>query len=400
MNLAIYFDKELLGKASYYSLVSLSLFCEQFGLDMIRSESEPKVEIFPRSNQETINVISSSNTKLSMNIVDNLKKILLADGIDTSSEEINNLSSNKKPSMFIDIVESRSGVIPHIIIEHHVHFNEKMKNILSTELNKGKILCQFKEEKRQPIFSKQHLQFKCVVNPEKINQEIATFSLARAITLFLNLRVNKYRNLPNYTPKPVIKSLLKSFVESDYSTPHRNFENVDRGIDKISNSELKEELHSPNVDLFLDYTVLLPKSDEKNEDVLINGSLVIKNNDSIPISNPVICVKTPTQAGVSLQGPFIPPKLVPGLAMKSSAGDKGWMYVYDDWREKSKTKGEYWVKPIQDLVIQPGDTFKLNGLNLLLKKTKEKNAIIVQSFVYLNNGKHQFISNNSISVSY
>ena len=73
----------------------------------------------------------------------------------------------------------------------------------------------------------------------------------------------------------------------------------------------------------------------------------------------MICIKiTPIQSA-SLQGQIIPAKMVSSLGTKSMSGEKGWKYVYDDWRQRVKTNGEYWITPIQVFQIPPGETTHL-----------------------------------------
>ena len=135
------------------------------------------------------------------------------------------------------------------------------------------------------------------------------------------------------------------------------------------------------------------------KDYLIEGNLYIKNTGNRALMNPVICIKiTPVQSA-SLQGQIIPPKMVSSLGTKSMSGDKGWKYVYDDWRERVKTNGEYWISPIQVLQIPPGETTMFN-FKINFEQPKEGKSITAQGFVYFQEEKKQFPSNNQISFSF
>ena len=115
--------------------------------------------------------------------------------------------------------------------------------------------------------------------------------------------------------------------------------------------------------------------------------------------NPVICIKiTPVQSA-SLQGQIIPPKMVSSLGTKSMSGEKGWKYVYDDWRQRIKTNGEYWISPIQVLQIPPGETTMFN-FKINFEQPKDGKSITAQGFVYFQEEKKQFPSNNQISLSF
>ena len=103
----------------------------------------------------------------------------------------------------------------------------------------------------------------------------------------------------------------------------------------------------------------------------------------------MICIKiTPIQSA-SLQGQIIPAKMVSSLGTKSMSGEKGWKYVYDDWRQRVKTNGEYWISPIQVLQIPPGETTTFN-FKMNIEEPKERKSIIAQGFVYFQEEKKQF----------
>lgn len=168
-------------------------------------------------------------------------------------------------------------------------------------------------------------------------------------------------------------------------------------ISAINSSDLR--LKKPNAEVFLNYTMLIPRPDDEQKEYMVNGSIIMKNTGALDLKNPVICIKVPAEPGVSLQGQILPPKLVAGLAMKGSDGEKGWKYVYDDWRERVKTKGEYWITSIQDLTIPPGGSEVFNGLKVLIKEPKNS-SVGIQAFVYFNEGQQQYASNNTISLSF
>lgn len=406
MNVSVYLNNEFQGIIPYTSLVGLSLFCEQQGLIVKWSKLGEKVKIYSGSHEKTIFVSTISNSQIGFEVVNDLLDFLKAEGINiVKSEE--DTESNHKLSVHIDVSESMNDTKPLVIIEHHSNLDERLRNILITELNKGNVPFQFKELKHSLTAHGCHLNFKLLPNHQILTKDNFSMSLAKAIIRYVNVRQQNYSL--NYLPNIVIKNWLKIFI----NTESHSFKQQDREKQKIKTEQFENAIsyavdpksiqpstNKANAEIYLNYTILPPRHGDSNEGYLIDGTLYMKNTGDTELINPVICIKVPQEQNVSLQGQIIPPKLVSGLSMKTSIGDKGWKYSYDDWREKIRTKGEYWITPIQELIIPPGEASTFSGFKLAIKEVKENSSCIVHAFVYFNDGKHKYSSNNSISFSF
>lgn len=410
MEASVYLDEEFLGKAAYQSLVSLSLFCEQQGYNIKWSNNGERVDIFSRKALETLIISSIYKSEKSQEVIKHLKDYLSNDGLDIKYiENKEQITLNPRLFIYIDVIESQQDIDPHIIVEHHSNMDERLKNILLTETNKGKLSIEFKQHhKNSLIISDNHLNVKCHLNQQSPVKTNISISLSRALTLYCHNQDSNKKRLFAYIPNAIMKNWLKSFMDSEHSTSIIPNEKV-----KIPKNELAEspaskletavqynEINEAKAEIFLNYTLLMPRAEEQINEFMINGAIYMKNTGNKELKNPVICIKVPVEQGISLQGQIIPPRLVSGLALKSSGGDKGWKYVYEDWRDRVKTKGEYWITPIQDLQIPPGETQVFNGLKFAVKEPKINSSIIVQAFVYFSGGEYSFSSNNSISLSF
>ncbi|MCM3527635.1 hypothetical protein M4D56_00825 [Cytobacillus oceanisediminis] len=310
----------------------------------------------------------------------------------------------KEPSIIIYLdstVQQYSD--QQLIIEHNVLLDERLKNLLIIELNKAKIPFVLNEKKNLAADGKQQLAFRSQFNED----DRLILSISRALIRYCS--VKPAANNSAIVPMPLIKSWLSSFLDQ---APLPNTQER-KAVTKVPEKTMKPEknknisavnsqdqrLKKANAEVFLNYTMLIPRPDDEEKEYMVNGSIIMKNTGDLDLKNPVICIKIPVEQGISLQGQILPPKLVAGLAMKGSDGEKGWKYVYDDWRDRVKTKGEYWITSIQELTIPPGGSEVFNGLKVLIREPKNS-SVGIHAFVYFNEGKQQYASNNTISLSF
>jgi hypothetical protein len=417
MDISVYFDGELQTVIPYHSVVSFRLFCEQHGLNTNYDMTAKRFDLFSYPNQEQIVISTTNNNQLSNDSMHDIKQFLSESGISASLQT--GEQSNTSPKLFVqlDVTEGMYEKNPFLVIEHQAAIDEQLRNTLLTELNKAKIPFQFEEIRNLPTSSGNRIQIKCRLPQQtesaRLHEQV-TMILARAFLLYCH---RQQHNMGfTYLPNSMMKNWLKLITSSDAPSvqkpkPLENKKTVEVNEQKketlkpvpvgsenqISKQEVKKETKA---EIFFDYTVLPPQSGAEKEEFLVNGNLYMKNTGNEILQNPFICFKVTPLQGVSLQGQIIPPRMVSGLAMIGSSGEKGWKYVYDDWRERVKTKGEYWITSIHPLQIPPGEMSTFSGLKITIDQAEERTSVLVRAFVYFNEGKHQFSSNNSISFSF
>ena len=306
--------------------------------------------------------------------------------------------------------ENTSDQHAFLLIEHSSGIDERLRNLLRTELNNEKIPFQLQGIKHFPLNSSLGLILKYHLPPNpnlEVYKELFSMCIARVILRYFKRQQN---NFFSYLPKNMLENWLVNMTQTPISSPEQYKATQEEGKEtrKEKNSqslklisqnppEIKREII--NAEVFFDYTILIPQSESELKDYLVEGILYIKNTGNQALMNPVICIKiTPVQSA-SLQGQFIPPKMVSSLGTKSMSGEKGWKYVYDDWRQRVKTNGEYWITPIQVLQIPSGETTMFN-FKINFEQPKDGKSITAQGFVYFQEEKKQFQSNNQISFSF
>lgn len=413
MNLPLYLNGDLLGVTSLDNIAGLDIFCEQYGLTLVSSNN--RLDITTYTSSPSVYISTNNNSKLSQELISLTKGFISSEGISVQTGVENDTS---ELLLWIDVIESKPDKTPFLLIEHPSSFNEQLKNLFIVELNRANIAYTLKENNiENHRYISRYLHFKCYVLKDNLNLEKVALSIARAIILFRYYNRRK-RTIGNYTSQAMIRGFVKSFLTEHSETETKRKQQNERQIDppqqveeesvrnsnsdklviysEMSNSKIA--LSEPKIESFFDYSVLLPRLDE--DEIIIKAAFIIKNTGEEKVSRPIICFKIPLESDVLLQGQFLPPNLVSSLSTKGMDGDKGWKYVYSNWRDKIKSNGEYWIEPIQQLEIEPGDKITINGLSIYVKGAKKSKPLLLQAFVYLQDGKHRFSSNNSIAISY
>ena len=347
--------------------------------------------------------------QLNHDVLQMLKGFLSVNELVTVVEDVKTLTTNPYLQINVEVFEHTADKGTSLVIEHHPRIDERLRNLFRTELNKEKILFQLKEMKHSPLASSRSLFFKYYLPPNpslEVYKELFSMCIARVILRYADRQQNSFFS---YFPKHMLENWLISMTQTQIlPEPNKAQQKEENEIEKeenshalklISQNTLDEKKRILHAEVFFDYTILPPQSESERKEYLVEGNLYIKNTGNQALINPVICIKiTPIQSA-SLQGQIIPAKMVSSLGTKSMSGEKGWKYVYDDWRQRVKTNGEYWITPIQVLHIPPRETTAFN-FKMTIDEPKERMSFIAQGFVYFQEEKKQFHSNNQISISF
>jgi hypothetical protein len=127
--------------------------------------------------------------------------------------------------------------------------------------------------------------------------------------------------------------------------------------------------------------------DNAMESLLI-GSYHILNIGTVPITSPYICIKMSEGSPFAFSGKFIKDRT---KLKRSMPG--GWELL-----KESESKDEYWMKPLEQEQIQPGESLSFS--NFQLKWQKEENYIGgLNGFFYCDENKEGTPSLNQIHLS-
>jgi hypothetical protein len=151
-------------------------------------------------------------------------------------------------------------------------------------------------------------------------------------------------------------------------------------------------------EVFFDYTLF--HSDLEHRPFLLMGNLYVKNTGTEDLINPIVCLRVSPIESIKLGGQILPPNLVETMGVQSSSGIKGWRYLDDDWFSQAQERGEYWIAPIQPILISPKATEPFQNFQISIKKPENGSTVTVEGVVLFNEQEVHFPANNRIAISF
>jgi hypothetical protein len=169
-----------------------------------------------------------------------------------------------------------------------------------------------------------------------------------------------------------------------------------RGEEAASN----EEFSSSNVvalqcEAFFNYTIFLPNREEDEEDVMIMGQFMIKNTGSQTLHHPLLCIRLEPAANARLGG-----KIAYHEHLAEIDTLEQWQFVHEDWKEKIRETGEYWLKPKHCLELAPGETLVFSNFELQMRESDIAQLMVAEGFVYAQELREGIASLNTISIHF
>lgn len=164
-------------------------------------------------------------------------------------------------------------------------------------------------------------------------------------------------------------------------------------ISSFSSDNIPEPISS--AEAFFDYHLLL---NEAANDVKIFGSLSISNTGSLPLKNPFVCFRVTPAGSINLTGQILPPNTAKVQGIQTVDGTKGWMFMSDNWLEVAYEKGEYWVSPIHEMLLAPGEFVKMSNLQMKINHAERDKNIKVEAFIFFREDELEITANNKISL--
>ncbi|WP_216828221.1 hypothetical protein [Alkalihalobacterium elongatum] len=151
---------------------------------------------------------------------------------------------------------------------------------------------------------------------------------------------------------------------------------------------------------FFNYSVVLPDEDEQEQEkeVLIMGNFIIENMGEDTLNIPVVCIKIkPAHSGM-LGGKI---EATPRSEMIVDATNSlEWQYLNQNFKEKAKESGEYWLRPKESNELKPGEKLFFSNFDLKLNKPQEKNSVIVEGFIYFKELQQGIPALNKIIINF
>jgi hypothetical protein len=168
-------------------------------------------------------------------------------------------------------------------------------------------------------------------------------------------------------------------VEKKVRMLEQNIQAVKQTLNEIKKAkEQRKDIHHVNVISYFTYSLLLPKTAEQKGTVV--GNFVIHNTGSVPLENPIICLKVIPKEHAILSAKLgedvqYDRRLNP-LVMES------WQYINEDANKIVEDKGEFWLKPVHISQIEPGQKLSFSNFQLKFEIREEQTIYKMEGFFY------------------
>lgn len=145
---------------------------------------------------------------------------------------------------------------------------------------------------------------------------------------------------------------------------------------------------------YFDYSLVLY---EQNE-AIIRGNFHIENVGEQPLRNPYLCFRFYPLDASTLKGKII------SIEQAEQKGDQPssrpqWVYMDDQWAEEAKERGEIWVRPFEDVGLNPNETVTLPDFQIPVKKHVDEN-VMIEGFVFFQNEQYKAKASNQILITF
>ncbi|SDB82921.1 hypothetical protein [Shouchella lonarensis] len=153
-------------------------------------------------------------------------------------------------------------------------------------------------------------------------------------------------------------------------------------IDEGENKEHASIQTTPLIHPFFTYSVIMPTLPE--ESLLIKGHFVIKNEGSVPLTEPIICLSFNHAEDANLSGKIKrhhSNKKKDYQISREGVMD-AWHYVEENAEKIAKETGEYWLRPPVN-TLSPGKELVFSDFEITVPtKTNISHTVQVYGFVY------------------
>ncbi|KGX92514.1 hypothetical protein N781_16970 [Pontibacillus halophilus JSM 076056 = DSM 19796] len=390
MAISVHYGTQLIGKVEPSSLGTFLLLCKEYGFDHEWHVGKNTFTITPALQGQVLNFAYNSEFA---DYEKELAKQICTYVTDSGLECTYNKGKSISRTLLIRLGQPSTNrfIQSPVVTFHHYHSpnDVPLKSFIQRELNHYGITCDFQSHK---VSQKSSTSLSIDFDFPEEDKEYDLDSFTALFALVIGTALIEYYSECNNKPisacsiHTLTPYLIPKEKETESSAP--------KGEVKPALEPLTKVEENLNAEVFLDYTVYV----KEEQQLQFITDVLIKNTGTAPLSNPMICLKVHPNEGVSITGQILPPSALETNGVTSGSGLKGWRYLEEDWYEKAKVRGEYWVAPIEALTVPPGGMVTLPNVQLKPTSLYEDKKLTVEAIVYFHDENLSFPSNNLIHV--
>lgn len=439
MNVEVYYEGELRESISYSVIPALRLFCLQYGFQFRWDPKRKRIDLDSGLRGKMCLLVAGGAEEgagLEQEVLSLVETFLSGFGADVRiHQDRSKVPAAHDGALRFTVKEVRSLEEPRLVLFQGE--NERRRVLLNNvfqELKLAGIPCHIRMSRVQKTSAVLPIQWHIPSGMEdsekkELAEKIAFYLASGILYFFQNgQQINPISYLPSQIVNKLFGQMTRLEKELEATEPREATEPTEQ-TEQTPQSELIIESVAPaemeltsypsakqiepalrlmpvpvetekrlEAEVYFDYTLM--HSDTEDRPYLLVGSLFVKNTGTELLYNPIVCLRVSPLHGIRLGGQILPPNMLETLGVQSSAGIKGWRYLDDDWFTQAQERGEYWIAPIQPMMIPPKMSESFQNFQISLLKQEARTTVTVEGIVLFNDQQIQFTTSNRIAVSY
>ncbi|MBM7702537.1 IMCp domain-containing protein [Metabacillus iocasae] len=178
-------------------------------------------------------------------------------------------------------------------------------------------------------------------------------------------------------------------------------------VEKIVEKPVEKIIEKPverfsKLDFVCYFTYSIVNSSSEDDEMIIVGNAMLKNQTTASLHEPTICLKISPPLSGQLSGKIMEQN---ELAAKASefqlqVSPSNWRYSIANWTEKVRSDGEYWLTPVKATSIPANSFLSFDSFQISIPLTKDLSSFMVEGYVYTKEWKEGIPFLNKIMINF
>ncbi|ERN52871.1 hypothetical protein M3689_07435 [Alkalihalophilus marmarensis] len=197
----------------------------------------------------------------------------------------------------------------------------------------------------------------------------------------------------------------ESLIKTQQETIQSLMENVSR-FERNSHNTVIEQPTGKNtggnnlpVSIFM-YTLIIPKTANEEEPIIIKGNLEIINSTATPLTSPVICIEfdDPLLTNLTARIQTDRPSMSDGMIQENSI--EAWRFLEGTTFKDARKTGQYWLQPVEQHSIDINEHLSFSDFEIKIPFKSPLLNCKIQSYFYSEEYPKGVPSLNKISCAF
>ncbi|WPZ19177.1 hypothetical protein UM396_04450 [Geobacillus subterraneus] len=130
------------------------------------------------------------------------------------------------------------------------------------------------------------------------------------------------------------------------------------------------------------YSVVIP-SHLDEEEMTVIGDFIIRNSGTTPLHHLIVCLRLSPPKTAVLSGKIVLPQSARAeQELLAASSGESWTFTQENWREKVRQNGEYWIAPLHGSPLEPGEERRFSQFEIAVRPSGSARSLTVDGFVY------------------